>query len=107
MAEVERVTVRVAVPIALERIEWQHMETEDYYVELDGTCIGTVGQYDDGWSVSSSTYATDPHMIRIEKRRYQTRETAAGVLVQFWLDRRATVRVTVTDESALMGASNG
>lgn len=98
--EIERVAVRVAVPITLERIEWRYMETEDYYVSLDGTCIGIVGRYDDGWSTWSTTYGADPHMIRTEKRHYRTRETAAGVLVQFWLDRRASVRVITAEVEA-------
>ena len=76
------VQVTTTLGIQLQRIKWHHLQTEDYYVRLDGMCVGVVGRDGDRWIVSSTSPLLPRSLPRT--RTYDTIEAAASALVRAW-----------------------
>lgn len=77
----ETVKVTISVTVKLERIEWSHLKTEDYYVHVNGRCLGGVGRdaSDDTWHAFSGK--KDLHQ-KLWKREYRSRKTAIAALIR-------------------------
>jgi hypothetical protein len=84
VATVSHVEVPISCMATLERVEWSHLRTEDYYVRIGRTMVGIVG-YDDSrecWTVSGKCDATTAHFA---KRKWGTRDAAVKSLVRYYI----------------------